>query len=287
VSSGSIAADESAAVSLWGNSRRAGIRWPASNPSILLGCSLFAQLKLPTEREHNITNPTGMRVAPAVCSGPTADVASATGAHFAATITVNSAQTDSLIPHPYGFGGWDRRLRSRRWMGTVVLGSSLRRWCPRRGRTRCGRFRAAVRRARACPASQIRRCGSPVRAMGSETLLARMIENVIENAVHHSPRRGLIEITLALDGDQARLSVDTDGPLLDRQRVAALAQPFRRLGQERTYPQTGHGLGLSIVAAVAAAHGGTLLLHARPEGGLQVQITLPRATAAQLAGASR
>jgi hypothetical protein len=124
----------------------------------------------------------------------------------------------------------------------------------------------------------------PVRAAGSETLLTRMIENVIENAVHHNTAHGLIDVVLELDREQARLIVETDGPLLDERRVAELAQPFRRLGQERTHSQTGHGLGLSIVAAVAAAHGGTLLLGARPQGGLRVQITLPRATAAQPAG---
>ncbi len=127
---------------------------------------------------------------------------------------------------------------------------------------------------------------SPIRAAGSETLLTRMIENVIENAVRHNPAHGFIEIVLEHEHEQARLIVETDGPLFDERHVAELAQPFRRPGQERTYSQTGHGLGLSIVAAVASAHGGTLLLDARPLGGLRVQITLPNATAAQPAEVS-
>ncbi|MFD1934726.1 MULTISPECIES: ATP-binding protein [Nonomuraea] len=53
-----------------------------------------------------------------------------------------------------------------------------------------------------------------------------------------------------------------------------MAQPFERLGGERTGSS---GLGLSIVAAVAAAHGGRLALLARPEGGLRVSIALPAA----------
>ncbi|HEX3801776.1 MAG TPA: HAMP domain-containing sensor histidine kinase [Solirubrobacteraceae bacterium] len=127
---------------------------------------------------------------------------------------------------------------------------------------------------------------NPVRTAGSETLLTRMIENVIENAVRHSPAGGLIDIALGVDRDQVRLIVETDGPLLDQRRVADLTHPFRRLGQERTYSQGGHGLGLSIVAAVAAAHGGTVLLGARPRGGLRVQIALPCTLAAQPAGVS-
>jgi signal transduction histidine kinase len=124
---------------------------------------------------------------------------------------------------------------------------------------------------------------APVCVTGSQTLLARMVDNVIENAVHHNQTRGLVNVELELDGETARLVLETGGPVLDQQRVAQLAQPFRRLGAERTGSQNGHGLGLSIVAAVAAAHGGTLELHARPQGGLRVQITLPAANVAQRA----
>jgi hypothetical protein len=54
-----------------------------------------------------------------------------------------------------------------------------------------------------------------------------------------------------------------------------LAQPFRRLGTDRTGSAAGTGLGLSIAEAIATAHGGTLRLHARQEGGLQAVIDLP------------
>jgi signal transduction histidine kinase len=120
---------------------------------------------------------------------------------------------------------------------------------------------------------------------GSATLVTRMIENVIENAVRHNQPAGSIQITIArVDGHQARVLVDSSGPLLDHDAVAQLAQPFRRLGQDRTGSDNGHGLGLSIVAAVAAAHEGLLELHARPEGGLRVQITLPAAPTPHLTG---
>jgi signal transduction histidine kinase len=56
-----------------------------------------------------------------------------------------------------------------------------------------------------------------------------------------------------------------------------LTQPFRRLGADRTRSTTGTGLGLSIAEAIAAAHGGTLHLHARPDGGLQAVLDLPAA----------
>ena len=126
---------------------------------------------------------------------------------------------------------------------------------------------------------EVRTTLAPVGVPGSETLLARMVYNVIENSVRHNQPHGFINIACETTDRAARLVIESGGPVLDEQSVAQLAQPFRRLGVERTGSQNGHGLGLSIVAAVADAHGGELELHARPQGGLRVQITLPAAIA--------
>jgi signal transduction histidine kinase len=112
---------------------------------------------------------------------------------------------------------------------------------------------------------------------GSQTLLAQMMGNVIDNAVRHNEAGGYIEVTTMTDGPVARLIVETGGPVLDPGEVQELARPFRRLVAARTGSGGGTGLGLSIVAAIAAAHRGTLQLRARPQGGLQVIIELPRA----------
>ncbi len=125
---------------------------------------------------------------------------------------------------------------------------------------------------------------TPARVVGSETLLARMVENVIENAIRYNEPQGSIRVVLACDGASARLVVDSDGAVLDDAAVAQLAQPFRRLGKDRTGSQNGHGVGLSIVAAIAEAHGGALRLQARQRGGLRVQLTLPAETLAHTAG---
>jgi signal transduction histidine kinase len=116
---------------------------------------------------------------------------------------------------------------------------------------------------------------------GSETLLRRMVDNVVDNAIGHNRDGGWIRVATGADGAMARLVVETGGDVLDQQQVTQLAQPFRRLGAERTGSDSGAGLGLSIVAAIAAAHGGTLDLHARAEGGLRVSIALPLAAPAR------
>ena len=110
--------------------------------------------------------------------------------------------------------------------------------------------------------------------VGNRVLLARMVENVITNAVVHNVDGGWIRV----ESGPSRLVVQSSGPVLDPAQVAGLGRPFQRLGTDRT--GSGTGLGLSIVAAVAAAHGGSLALTARDEGGLHVEVALPAAVPA-------
>ena len=113
---------------------------------------------------------------------------------------------------------------------------------------------------------------------GSQPLLRRMADNVIGNAVCHNRDGGWIRIiTTAAGRGAARLTIENGGDILDPAQAAGLAQPFRRLGADRTGSDNGTGLGLSIVAAITEAHRGSLELHARPGGGLTVTITLPLA----------
>jgi len=121
---------------------------------------------------------------------------------------------------------------------------------------------------------------------GSQALLSRLVENLIGNAVWHNTDGGWIRITTRTDGDRASLVVENSGQVLDQQQVDELAQPFRRLGADRTGSDKGSGLGLSIVAAIAEAHGGTLDLWARDGGGLGVRVGLPSAAARPLPAAA-
>jgi hypothetical protein len=115
---------------------------------------------------------------------------------------------------------------------------------------------------------------------GSQPLLRRMVDNVIDNAVGHNLDGGWIGVSTGAERAVALLAVETGGEVLDQRQVDQLDQPFQRLGADRTGSTGGAGLGLSIVAAIAEAHGGTLDLRARPEGGLRVAIRLPLAAPA-------
>jgi signal transduction histidine kinase len=121
---------------------------------------------------------------------------------------------------------------------------------------------------------------------GSQALLSRLAENLIGNAVGHNVDGGWIGITTLTEGRWVSLVVENGGPVLDQEQVDELAQPFRRLGAERTSSDRGSGLGLSIVAAIVEAHGGTLRLQAREGGGLRVRVELPAALAFSPSGVS-
>jgi signal transduction histidine kinase len=115
---------------------------------------------------------------------------------------------------------------------------------------------------------------------GSQALLSRMVENVIDNAVCHNSAGGWVAIMTEGSAGRARLTVENGGGILDQRQVSELTQPFRRIGADRIGSDKGSGLGLSIVAAIAEAHDGTLDLQARPGGGMRVSIDLPAAAAA-------
>jgi signal transduction histidine kinase len=116
----------------------------------------------------------------------------------------------------------------------------------------------------------------PAPTAGNAALAERLVGNLIDNAVHHNVPGGQVRVTTGTDPDGAFLSVTNDGPVIPPAEVERLFEPFQRLGTDRTAPSDDHhGLGLSIVRAVATAHHATLLTEARPEGGLAVEVRFP------------
>ena len=112
-----------------------------------------------------------------------------------------------------------------------------------------------------------------------------MVDNLIDNAVRHNLPGGLINVTC--DAVRTRHDWWSKAAVRSWTRRPSRSSPSRSSdsGAERTGSQNGHGLGLSIVAAIAAAHGGELRLYAREQGGLGAEITLPVARDAHAATA--
>ncbi len=111
----------------------------------------------------------------------------------------------------------------------------------------------------------------PVGIVGDPALVERLVANLCDNAIHYNSPEGRIEIRLRDRVDTAMLRVSNTGPPVPQEQVDRLFEPFQRL--HRTADDDHHGLGLSIVRAIAAAHGGTLSAEPLRDGGLLIEVT--------------
>ena len=111
------------------------------------------------------------------------------------------------------------------------------------------------------------------------------VENLLANAIQHSPAGSVVRVGVSLEGDlgppRARCTVEDEGPGVAAEDRERLFEPFfsRRKG--------GTGLGLPIVQRVAEAHGGTVSVENRPEGGARFSLLLPLAEAADTRRSAR
>lgn len=114
--------------------------------------------------------------------------------------------------------------------------------------------------------------------VGDAALLAQLAANLVQNATRHNTSPGTARIVTARQPDRATviLSVENTGASYTRQAAAQLVDPFMRgSGRVTTPGRRGFGLGLAIVARIAAVHEGALTVVPRDGGGLVVTVTLP------------
>ncbi len=115
----------------------------------------------------------------------------------------------------------------------------------------------------------------PAPLLGDKLLAERLVANLVGNAVRHNVADGKVEVSTAARDGRAVLAVANTGPAVPPEAVGRLFQPFLRLDGRRVRRDSGRGLGLSIVDAIAAAHGAEITARARPGGGLSIEVTFP------------
>lgn len=117
---------------------------------------------------------------------------------------------------------------------------------------------------------------APLTVTGDRALLGHLVRNLLTNAVRHNRAGGRLALATSTDGE---LTVSNTGPVIDPADVPRLLEPFRRRAERRHTPGEGAGLGLSIVASIARAHGAELTARANPapDGGLTVRLRFPAA----------
>jgi signal transduction histidine kinase len=111
--------------------------------------------------------------------------------------------------------------------------------------------------------------------LGDPRLAERLVANLVDNAIGHNQPAGWVRVQTGTTGVGGGAGGGQQRPGGPPAELGRLLRPFQRGGADRTGHHHGHGLGLSIVAAVAAAHRADLRVHARPDGGLQVAGAFP------------
>jgi signal transduction histidine kinase len=121
---------------------------------------------------------------------------------------------------------------------------------------------------------------APATTVGDPALVARLITNLIDNALRHNVPDGWVRVTTGTVAGRPTVRVLNSGPQIPADRIDQIFQPFQRLHTTRTNGRAGQGIGLSIVAAIASAHNAQLRAVPRGsgaagDGGLDVTVAFP------------
>jgi signal transduction histidine kinase len=116
---------------------------------------------------------------------------------------------------------------------------------------------------------------TPAPIAGDPRLAKRLVTNLFDNALRHNLAGGHITVATRTESGHAILTIANSGPIIPPDDIDRLFQPFQRRHSDRANHPDGHGLGLSIVQSIAAAHGATLSARSRPGGGLHVDVRFP------------
>jgi signal transduction histidine kinase len=119
---------------------------------------------------------------------------------------------------------------------------------------------------------------------GDPVLAERLIANLVDNAARYNVPGGDIWISTRSAEGGGQLTVANTGPVISTPDADRIFQPFERLSDRTSHD--GFGLGLAIVASIAAVHGGTATALPRKDGGLSVTVTIP-VTATAVSSSSR
>jgi signal transduction histidine kinase len=110
---------------------------------------------------------------------------------------------------------------------------------------------------------------------GDRALIESLVANLVDNAIRYNEPGGRVEVRTSQDAAQAVLAVVNTGSRVAATDIERLFEPFRRLTADRTTADGHHGLGLSIVRAVATAHGATVSATPGRDGGLAITVRFP------------
>ena len=118
---------------------------------------------------------------------------------------------------------------------------------------------------------------APVMVMGDAARLRQVIDNLLRNVRVHTPTGAAATVRVSIEGSSAMVTVRDSGPGIDSESLTRVFDRFWRRDHSRTRATGGAGLGLAIVAAIVAAHGGSVSAASISSGGAAFTCTLPLA----------
>jgi two-component system heavy metal sensor histidine kinase CusS len=119
------------------------------------------------------------------------------------------------------------------------------------------------------------RCAGEATFAADEMLFSRAVNNLVENAAHHTPPGGTIEIAIANHGAHSEVTVKDNGAGISPQHLPRVFDRFYRADPSRS--SEGVGLGLALVKSIMDLHGGTVSIESKPEQGTRVTLSFPKA----------
>jgi two-component system heavy metal sensor histidine kinase CusS len=119
------------------------------------------------------------------------------------------------------------------------------------------------------------RCQGEATFVADEMLFSRALNNLVENAVHHTPAGGAIDITIVNRGAQSEVSVKDTGRGISAQHLPRVFDRFYRADSSRS--SDGVGLGLALVKSIMDLHGGSAQIESTPGRGTTVTLSFPEA----------
>jgi two-component system, OmpR family, sensor kinase len=111
--------------------------------------------------------------------------------------------------------------------------------------------------------------------LGDRDRLRQIVDNLLSNVRSHTPPAAPVDVRVGRADGKAVIDVQDSGPGLSAKDADRVFERFYRADKSRARTSGGVGLGLSIVAAVAEAHGGTVAAIARDGAGATFRIRLP------------
>ena len=113
------------------------------------------------------------------------------------------------------------------------------------------------------------------RLTGSDTLIYRLVFNLVENAIRYSRPDTAVRVSACEEGGRVVLRVEDSGPGIPEQFRKSVFQPFFRVDSSRSREYGGVGLGLSLVWEIVALHGGTVEVEKSSADGAVMRVELP------------